>query len=516
MNGAESLLQTLVDCGIDICFSNPGTSEMHFVAALDRQPRMRGVLGLFEGVVTGAADGYARMAGKPACTLLHLGPGFANGIANLHNARRARVPLVNIVGDHASYHRRLDAPLTADLEGLARAVSGWVRVSQTARDVAADGAAAVAAAMAPPHQIATLILPADTAWSPANGPARPIRPPDFLPPDDASVNRIAVALRSGEPAALLMNGAALAADALDSAGRIAAATGARLFADTFVTRIARGAGRVPVERIPYYGEQATVVLAPFKHLILVGTQAPVTFFAYPGKPGELTPPGCRVHTLATPGHDGPAALGALADALNARGLRPPRLERDRPTRPSGTGALTAEFIGRCLAAQLPEQAIVVNEAATSGFLLPGLTAAAAPHDWLDLTGGAIGQGLPTAVGAAMACPGRRVVALQADGSGMYTLQALWTLARENLDVTVVLFANRQYAILQTELARVGAGTPGRKALDLVDLSRPDLDWVKLAEGMGVAATRVSCAEQFPAQLARALATSGPTLIEAVL
>jgi len=506
MNGAESLVETLVACGVDVCFSNPGTSEMHFVAALDRQTGMRGVLGLFEGVVTGAADGYARMAGKPACTLLHLGPGLANGIANLHNARRARVPVVNIVGEHATYHRHLDAPLTSDIEGLARPVSGWVRVSESSRDVAADGAAAVAAAMSAPHQIATLILPADTAWNEAIGPARPVSPAPFLPPDDAAVTSIAAAIRSGEATAILMNGAALSANALETAGRIAAHTGARLFADTFVTRIARGAGRVDVERVPYFGEQAAEVLAPFKHLVLVGTKAPVTFFAYPGKPNELTPPGCAVHVLAAPHQDGPGALDALADALGARGVEPSRAVRDPLTARAVTGALNPEAIGRAIGALLPENAIVVNEAATSGFFIPAMTSGARPHDWLDLTGGAIGQGLPTAVGAAVASPGRRVLALEADGSGMYTLQSLWTLAREQLDVTVVLFANRKYAILQIELLRVGAGNPGRKAMDMLDLSRPDLDWVKLAEGMGVPASRATTA----------LATPGPNLIEAVL
>jgi acetolactate synthase-1/2/3 large subunit len=516
MNGAESLLQTLIDCGIEVCFANPGTSELQFVSALDRQPGMRGVLGLFEGVVTGAADGYARMARRPACTLLHLGPGLTNGMANLHNARRARVPIVNIVGEHATYHRPLDAPLTTDIQALASAASGWVRVSESSLTVASDGAAAVAAALSPPHQIATLILPADAAWNAARGPARPQRPPDFLPPDPATVSAAAQALQSGEPAALLMNGPALSADALDTAGRIAAATNARLFADTFVTRIARGAGRVDVQRIPYFSDQAVEALAPYRHLIVIGTKAPVSFFAYPGQPGELTPASCRVHLLASPEHDGPAALEALADALHASRFAPPHVQRPRRVVDCATGALTAEAIGQTISMLLPEQAIIVNEALTAGFTLPASTAGALPHDWLDLTGGAIGQGLPAAVGAAVACPERRVLALQADGSAMYTLQALWTMARESLDVTVILFANRKYAILEIELQRLGAGRPGPKANDMFDLSRPELEWVALARGMGVPATRATCAEQFAAQLARALATPGPSLVEAIL
>jgi acetolactate synthase-1/2/3 large subunit len=488
---------------------------MHFVAALDRQRGMRGVLGLFEGVVTGAADGYARMAGKPACTLLHLGPGLANGLANLHNARRARVPVVNVVGEHATYHRRLDAPLTSDIEGFARPVSAWVRTSSSAREVAADGAAAVAAARSAPGQVATLILPADTAWNDADGPASAQRPEPFAPPSAATIAAAAMALRSGAPCAILMNGPALADPAaLENAGRIAAATGAKLLADTFVTRIARGAGRVDVERLPYFGEQASEVLAPFAHLILVNTKAPVTFFAYPGKPSELTPANCRVHTLAAPSEDGVRALAELARALDATTATPARAVRARLSTP--TGQLNPESIARALGALLPENAVVVNEAATSGFLIPAMTAGAAPHDWLDLTGGAIGQGLPTAVGAAVACPGRRIVALEADGSGMYTVQSLWTFAREQLDVTVVLFSNRKYAILQVELMRVGAGNPGRKAMDMLALSRPDLDWVKLAEGMGVPATRATTADAFATQLARALATPGPSLIEAML
>ena len=169
MNGAESLVRTLVAGGVDVCFSNPGTSEMHFVAALDRVEGMRCVLGLFEGVVTGAADGYFRMKGTPASTLLHLGPGLANGLANLHNAKKANSGIVNIVGQHATHHIGYNAPLTSDIEGLARPMSAWVRTSPDAKSVSADGAAAIAAARSAPPQIATLILPADTAWNEADG-----------------------------------------------------------------------------------------------------------------------------------------------------------------------------------------------------------------------------------------------------------------------------------------------------------------------------------------------------------
>ncbi len=514
MNGAESLLQTLVTCGVEVCFTNPGTSEMHFVAALDKQDGMRSVLGLFEGVVTGAADGYARMTGKPACTLLHLGPGLANGLANLHNARRARVPLVNVVGDHATYHRHLDAPLTSNIAGFAEPVSGWIKASASSQDVATDGAAAVAAALTPPGQIATLILPADTAWGPASGPAKPVSAAGRVVPGVGVIDDAAVALRSGEPCALLLNGAALTERGLMIASRIAQNTGAQLFADTFVTRVARGAGRVDVQRVPYFGEQAAEVLAPYRHLILVATKAPVTFFAYPGKPSELTPDGCTAHTLATPEQDALAALEALCEALGAGTATPLTTSRAEMALPRG--ALTPQSAAQALGCLLPEDSIVVNEAATSGFAIPMMTAGAPQHDWLDLTGGAIGQGLPTAVGAAVACPGRRVLALEGDGAGMYTLQALWTMAREQLDVTTVIFANRKYAILQVELLRVGAGNPGRKAQDMLSLNRPDLDWVKLANGMGVPATRAGTAEEFNNQLASSLAAPGPSLIEVVL
>ena len=514
MNGAESLLQTLVGCGVEVCFTNPGTSEMHFVAALDKQDGMRSVLGLFEGVVTGAADGYARMAGKPACTLLHLGPGLANGLANLHNARRARVPLVNVVGDHATYHRHLDAPLTSNIAGFADPVSGWIKASASSQEVAADGAAAVAAAMTPPGQIATLILPADTAWGPANGPAKPVPAQRRAAPGSAAIDAAAAALRSGEPCALLMNGPALSERGLELAGRIAQRTGAQLFADTFVTRIARGVGRVDVQRVPYFGEQAAEILGPYRHLIFVATKAPVTFFAYPGKPSELTPKGCTGHTLATPEQDAVQALEALCEAVGASDSTPVTAARQQLTLPRG--ALSPQSAAQTLGCLLPEGAIVVNEAATSGFAIPTLTAGAPQHDWLDLTGGAIGQGLPSAVGAAVACPGRRVLALEGDGSGMYTVQALWTMAREGLDVTTVIFSNRKYAILQVELLRVGAGNPGRKAEDMLSLNRPDLDWVALATGMGVPATRATTAEEFNNQLARSLAAPGPGLIEVVL
>jgi acetolactate synthase-1/2/3 large subunit len=515
MNGARSLVRTLIDSGVETCFTNPGTSEIHFVAALDAEPQMRAILGLFEGVVTGAADGYARMAGKPACTLLHLGPGLGNGLANLHNARRARVPIVNIVGEHATYHRHLDAPLTSDIESIASAVSGWIRTSQDAQSVARDGAEAVAAAYGPPGQVATLILPANTAWDAPGVPAAPIAPHASVAPDDVRVEDIARTLKdAGASASILMNGPVLSEEGLLLAGRIASATGARLLTDTFVTRMARGAGRPVIWRIPYLGEEAAALLEGTRHLVIVGTKAPVSFFAYPGKPSELTPVGCTVHTLAEPAEDGLAALAALAEALGAGGCEPEVADEERPQLP--TGALDPKKIAQVVGHLLPENAIVMNEAATAGRPVPGFTAKSAPHDWMDLMGGAIGQGMPAATGAAVACPDRKVLCLQADGSGMYTVQALWTQAREELDVTTVIFSNRRYAILEMEYSRVGAGEPSAATRSLFDLSRPDLDWVGLARSMGVEGVRASTAEELASGLERGLRESGPYLVEAVL
>ena len=508
MNGAESLVQTLLDSGVDTCFANPGTSEMHFVAALDRIPGMRCVLGLFEGVVTGAADGYARMADKPACTLLHCGPGLANGLANLHNARRARTPIVNIVGDHATYHRPLDAPLTADTEGWARPVSGWTHTAMHAATVGADAAAAVQAAMTAPGQIATLILPSDTSWDEGGVVAPRLPSPTPAQADAGIVAAVARVLRSGEPAMLLMSGPALRAAPLALAGGIVAKTGARMLAQTSNARIERGAGRTPIERVPYPVDLALKALAGLKHLILVGAAAPVGFFAYPGKPGRMYPDDCTVHVLARPDQDGPGALAALAEALGSGPAAPPVSAKPAIAR----GKVTSEAMSQTLAALMPEGAVIVDESVTFGRGLFPYTASAADHDWLQLTGGAIGDGLPLATGAAVGAPGRRVITLQADGSAMYTVQALWTQARERLDVTTVIFSNRKYAILLGELAAVGAN-PGRTALDMLDLGNPDLDWCKIAGGLGVEAARADTMEQFADLLAGANQRHGPFLIE---
>jgi acetolactate synthase I/II/III large subunit len=511
VNGAHALLRTLVANGLDTCFTNPGTSEMHFVAALDDVPEMRAVLALFEGVATGAADGFGRMADRPAATLLHLGPGLGNGLANLHNARRARTPLVNIVGDHATYHQVFDAPLASDIESVARNVSGWIRTAETPADVGQAATEAILAAMR--GRVATLILPADASWSEGAEPG-PIAAAAALyrVPTDA-IEPAAKALRSGEAAALLLGGHALRERGLVAAGRIAAATGAKLLCETFPARLARGAGLPSVERLGYLAEFAIAQLQGLRHLVLVDARAPVSFFAYPDKPSNLVPDGCEVHELVPDAFDAESALEELADALGAPAGGIVRAAAARPERP--TGALTPETLAQAIGALLPEGAIVSDEANTAGLFVSGATAGAPPHDLLTLTGGAIGQGMPVATGAAVACPDRPVLNLQADGSAMYTLQSLWTQARENLDVTTVIFDNRSYAILSLELSRVGARTDGNAA-DLFDISRPPLDFVALANGMGVDGTRVETADDLVRALEHAQAEPGPYVIDAIL
>lgn len=520
MNGAQALMKTLADAGVTVCFSNPGTSEMHFVAALDHEPRMRAVLTLFEGVATGAADGYARMAGKPAATLLHLGCGLGNGLANLHNARKGRVPVVNIVGDHATHHVKYDAQLQSDIETVARNVSKWVRTSSSTAELSSDAAEAVATAMGTPGQVATLILPADVSWGEGGVPAS--LPTLALPPvaDDEVIDAIARAIQSGGKTALLMGARALREPGLMAASRIAVKAGVKLFAEVFPTRIERGAGLPHVERIAYLAELASVQLQGIKHLVLVDAKSPVSFFAYPGKASDLVPEGCTVHALATPAQDAVGGLLKLAQKIGADAVQPMLQSATRPDRPKGK--LTAEKVCKSVGHLLPERAIIVDEAQTSGVMLPHFTRGAPRHDVVTLTGGAIGQGLPNAVGAAIACPDRPVLALVGDGSAMYTIQALWTMARERLNVTTVILNNKSYAILNVELQRVGATAGGKgagqgeKARSQLDLSNPGLDFVQLGASMGVHSVRATTAEEFNTALENALRSPGPHLIEALV
>jgi acetolactate synthase-1/2/3 large subunit len=515
MNGAESLVRTLVVNGVEVCFTNPGTSEMHFVAALDRVEGMRCILGMFEGVVTGAADGYYRIAGKPACTLLHLGPGLGNGLANLHNAKKANSGIVNIVGEHATYHLKYDAPLTADVEGIARPVSNWVKTAADSKTLAADCAQAIREANESPGQIATLIAPADTAWGDADGPAEAAPPAPRRPAASEAVAASARALTGKEPAMLMLGGAALRGKALELAGRISAKTGCRLMAEYNNSRMESGAGRVCIDRLPYVVDNALAAMKGTRQLVLAGAKSPVTFFAYPGKPSVVAPEDCVATTLASVADDLEDSLSALAEAVGASKTPPAQInELKRPGLP--TGAVTPDGIATVLAALLPENAVVADESITAGRNLSAFMMNTAPHDWLQIRGGSIGWALPAATGAAVAAPDRKIIALEGDGSGMYTLQALWTMARANLDVTVVLFANRSYQILHGELKNMGAGTPGQRARDMLTLDRPFLDWTALARGQGVEAARAETLDEFAQQLKRAFARKGPYLIELVM
>lgn len=516
MNGADRLCDALLACGIDVCFANPGTSEMAFVAALDRRPELRCVLGLFEGVVSGAADGYARMTDRPAATLLHTGPGLANGLANFHNANRARVPVVSVVGDHAAYHLPFDAPLTSDIESLARPMSRWVRRIE-GPDAVADAAVDAHHAAMTQAGVATLILPADAAWSAARPRPTPVPRPVARSPVDRDVIRdVAAAIhKAGPRAVLFLAGEVARAAPLAIAGRIAAKTGARLFGEVLCGRIERGAGIVPIERIPYPIDQALATLKEIDVLVIVGGQEPVAFFAYPGKPSRLVPEGASVMMLADPTEDGTQALTALAEALGAPENAPVRIH-PRTEMPHATGPLTNDAMATILAASVPEGAIIAEEALTSVRDFYALSAGAPRHDIMMVTGGAIGVGIPQATGAAIACPGRKVINLQADGSGMYTLQGLWTQARERLDVLTVIFSNRAYAILRVEMARIGVETPGHNARRMMDIDDPALDWVALAKGMGVEGARAETCERFRDLLAEGLRRKGPFLIEAVM
>ena len=513
MNGAELALRTAVDRGIEVCFANPGTTEMELVAALDTVPGMRGILGLFEGVVTGAADGYGRVTGRPALTLLHLGPGFGNGIANLHNARRAHTPVVNLVGDHASWHRHADAPLTSDIASLARVVSRHVETVPSSAHMGSSMQEAIAASVGPPSGVATVIVPQDAAWGPADLHDVGSIDTEVDPIDADAIGAAAAALQRADGAALLLGGTVREAE-LVAAEQIRAATGCAVWIDTFPAVIEQGRGRPRFDAVPYFPEQGIEALDGIRTLIVAGTRSPVAFFGYRsvGR-SSLVPDDCEVIVAAGPGVRGHLGLDAIAAALDlpAPAPAPAADPAELPT-----GDLDMFTMGAMVAALQPEGAIVVNEAATSGLGWAIASGGAAPHEALSLTGGAIGQGLPCAVGAAVAAPDRKVLALQADGSGLYTVQSLWTMAREGLDVTVVVCANRAYRILQMEMHRTGNDDPGVQAVSLTDLGNPYLDWVSLARGFGVDGMQATTLEDFRVGLERGLATDGPYVVEALV
>lgn len=511
MNGAEAIIRTAADAGIDVCFANPGTTELPFVAALDAMPGMRAVLGLFEGVCTGAADGYGRMAGKPALTLLHLGPGLANGVANLHNARRAGTPIVNLIGEHASWHVANDPPLAMDIAGLSWAFSGWVRTVRAARSASQDTADAIAAAQK--GQIATLIIPNDYQWEDASERIVSVSRAIPTPVDAAAIDGAAQMLCSGRRCALLLGSPALDRIGLDLAARIAAATGCDVLADGFAGKSECGAGILNPPRIQYYPEHALPQLGPYESVVLVAARPPVAFFGYPNTPGRFLRPDQEITSLGSGGQDPATVLAALAEAVNAPAAASiPSVARPTPA----TGPLTPATIGATLAALQPEHAIVVNEGVTSSRAYVAAAAAAPPFTLLTISGGAIGFGIPAATGAALACPARPVLDFQADGSGMYTLQGLWTQAREGLNVTTLIASNRRYHILDQEFARAGLASLGSKAQAMIDLGRPTLDWVQLAQGMGVPAVAAHSAEELAAALRRALVEPGPHLVEMMM
>ena len=511
MNGADALITTLVANEVVACFANPGTSEMQFVAALDGVPAMRPVLCQFEGVATGAADGYGRIAGKPACTLLHLGPGYGNGLANLHNARRAFTPIVNVVGDHATYHRQYDAPLNSDIPSIVAANSVWVKSADSPETVASITAEAVAASYGPPGGPVSLILPADSAWLPASGDPvmaqKPVRPA----PSGAAVEAAAKAIRAAKNPVELIGGQACLAEGVTPAARLQAA-GVTVYSDTFIARTPRGAGVFGPKRMPYFGELALAELEGVDLMVYAGTTMPVAFFAYPNRPSVLVPEGCETLTLVERAEDSVAGLAALADALGA--------PKQGPVQPlalpdvAPTGKLTAYTVGVSIARHAPEGAVFCDDAVTSGAGIAAAAATARPHDVLALTGGAIGIGLPLAIGAAVAAPDRKVLSLNGDGSAMYTIQALWTMARENLDITVVVFANYTYRILNIEMQRTGAGDAGPSARKLLELGDPNIDFVAVARGLGLPAVSCSTAEAFETAFAGAMAQRGPMFIEA--
>jgi acetolactate synthase-1/2/3 large subunit len=513
--GAFSLIETAVNAGIEICFANPGTTEMPIVAALDQTPGMRVVLGLFEGVCTGAADGWARMTRRPAATLLHLGPGFANGIANLHNAKRARTPVVNWIGDHATRHLAFDAPLTSDIAALSGSV-GWVRPIKSAEEMAKASLEAVVAALGPPGRVASLIIPADCQWEAGPEPLS-IRPSITLQkPHDSLLKEAARSLRKGQ-GGILLGGNALTVPGLHAAARIAVKTECDVWIETFPSCQESGRHVPHFPALPYFPEQATKALENIATLVLAGARDPVAFFAYPGQPSRLLPESAELCALADPetGVDAAVALQALAEELDTPEVA--TSERTLTDFLPSNRPLTPDTLCQTMSTITPEHAIVVNEATTTGLAWNAMHASnASPFTMLFITGGAIGQGLPNALGAALACPDRRVIAFQADGSGLYTLQALWSMARENVDVTIVVCANRRYRILQTELERAGIVQPGRKAQSLTELSPPLIDWPSLAKGFGMPGCTVNTEIELADALRRAFREPGPCLIEAVL
>ena len=511
MNASDALIKTLINNGAEVVFANPGTSEMHLVAAIDNHPEIRPVLGLFEGVVSGAADGYARMSGKSAVNLLHLGPGLGNSFANIHNANKALSPMLNIVGDHATYHLKYNAPLTSDLDNLAKSVSDWVGRSSSVDDLCNLGNEAWQMANLFPGQISTLIVPADCAWGEYKGkiPA-PFKTRSPLKIDDSLVPK-SIEILKRKNSILFIGGKFLDEKCIKLAGQISSTTGCRIVTDTFVSRIRRGAGLPKVEQVPYFSEMAEEFLKNTSGVVFLGTNAPVSFFAYPGKKSYLLSEETEILELCTPGQDGLSALQALSDESDASSINK-ELIQEKITEYPTKGKLDSLSIGPLIGALIPEESIISDEAATSSLLVTPHTLGSKPLDWLSLTGGSIGQGLPLAVGAAIAEPDRPVITLHGDGGAMYTIQALWTQARESLNITNIIFVNNSYEILKIEMDRVGAVKTGDRAESMFSLKDPKINWLKLSQSLGVPGFEPSTIEEFTKVFTHSTKNPGPSLI----
>lgn len=511
--GAQALVSTLANNGVTHCFANPGTSEMHLVQALDKEPRIKSVLCLFEGVATGAADGFARISGTPAMTLLHLGAGFGNGIANIHNAMKGHVPMINVIGDHATYHRKYDAPLTCDLETLVKPHSSHIGIVDSALIGGEIAASAFEAATNHPNSPVSIILPADSAWNEGgiDGPKISLKSPSLV--ENSKIDEAIELIKNANKPVILVGGKTLGDEkALELFSRFKAAN-IRIMVDTFPAKLRRGGGLFEPDRMQYFGEMALDDLKNTDLMVIAGTQIPVAFFAYPNKPSILVPENCQTFELAARYEDSFEALSRIADALDLH-IAPPK--RELKTMPAPEGALNPFSCAQSLARHMPHNAIISDDAVTAGLPLYLATSNAKAHDWLFLTGGAIGQGLPVAIGAQMADLKRKTIALSGDGAGMYCIQSLWTMAREKLPIVTIIFANRSYRILNIEMARTEAGAMGETAKQMLSLESPALDYVKIAEGMGIMAKSVSDAKIFDEVLKEAIEANVPYLIEAIV
>lgn len=516
MTGAEMILKTAAEAGVEICFANPGTTELALVAAFDTVKNIRPILGLFEGVCTGAADGYARIKQKPAMTVLHLGPGLANGIANLHNARRARSPVLNIIGEHATWIRPYDPPLNMDIASLARTVSGFVKENISADQLSSDTAEAIAASLY--GRISTLIVPADYQSEVCKTEEIARAPFSFHAVDMEMIPHAVSMIQEAKKPALILGDRALRKEGLAAAAQIKAKTGCDLLMITFPAYFEAGAGLPVLNRIPYFPGQAQKFLARYDAFVQVGATEPAAFFGYADGVTSLLPEKAPRVRIDTEKQDAGLVLEALASMLGpAAGkneMHPVLAQYALPARPAGP--LNAQKMCQAIAVLQPEQCIVVEEGVSSGAFYYAYSPYLKPYSHTTLTGGAIGMGMPLALGASLAAPDRQVINIQADGSAMYTLQALWSQAHEKAKVITVICSNHKYFTIELECLRAGYKTLGKEAKSLMSLTQPALDWVSLSRGMGVPAASVATAEAFITEFQKALKESGPYLIEAIL